>query len=63
MCFPDIHFGPDIVFFVRLGKKTNICIVLQARFEDKPCLSKAETKDAVSTLIPSEFYKNGVLCN
>jgi hypothetical protein len=60
MCFPDKLFGPDIVLFVRVDNNMTICIVVQARFRNRPTLSKADMTDAVNTLEPSEFYKHRV---
>jgi hypothetical protein len=61
MCFPDPFLGPDIAFFVRLDKTTNICVIVQVRFRNKPGLSKADIEDAVSSLELAEFYKHKVL--
>lgn len=60
MCFPDIHFGPDITFFIRLSDGRILCVILQVKFRSRPCLSKGEQDDSVSTLIHSQFYSNKV---
>jgi hypothetical protein len=63
MCFPDILFGPDLVFFVRVGQRLRsmiICVIVQARFRSSDRLAKSVQEDAVSTLTASQFYKHKV---
>jgi hypothetical protein len=60
LCFPDIHLGPDIVFFLRLSDGSIICVIIQAKFHSQLRLSKSNQADAVSTLKPSDFYRNDV---
>lgn len=60
MCFPDIHFGPDIVFFIRLSNGMVLCVIVQVKFRSLPRLCKQSNDKAVSTLEFSKFYKNKV---
>jgi hypothetical protein len=63
MCFPDKLFGPDLVFFIRVRQRPRatksskiLCIIVQARYQSDLCVALSAEEDAVSTLIPSEFY-------
>jgi hypothetical protein len=60
MCFPDIYFGPDIVFSIRLSNGMVLCVIVQVKFRSLPRLSKRDNDMAVSTLEFSDFYKNKV---
>jgi hypothetical protein len=60
MCLPDIFFGPDIVFFVNIPGRGDVCIIVQARFRNKDRLDKLTQEHANSTLVPSEFYNKKV---
>jgi hypothetical protein len=63
MCFPDKLFGPDLVFFVRVRQRPRatksskiLCVIVQARYRSDLRVAPSAEEDAVSTLIPSEFY-------
>lgn len=55
MCFPDVHFGPDIVFFIRLSNGMVLCVIVQVIFRSLPRLSNDK---AISTLEFSKFYSS-----
>ena len=65
MCLPDIHLGPDIVFFVLIPGRGVICIIVQLKYQSLPHLDKQMQEDAHSTLEPSNFYREKVrfLCS
>jgi len=65
MCLPDIHLGPDIVFFVLIPGRGVICIIVQLKYQSLPRLDKQMQEDAHSTLEPSNFYREKVrfLCS
>jgi hypothetical protein len=64
MCFPDKLFGPDLVFFVRVGQKLSaakiLCVIVQARYRSDLRVAPSVEEDAVSTLVPSELYVHKV---
>ena len=60
MCFPDIHFGPDLVFFIRLSNGKVLCVIVQVKFRSRLRLAKRDHEDSVYTLTPSQFYTNKV---
>ncbi|KAJ3852536.1 hypothetical protein EV368DRAFT_64853 [Lentinula lateritia] len=64
ICFPDNHFGPDLIFILKLldPKPTYIWVVVQCKLRlSTKTLSKKSVQDSLNTLAPTKFYidKNG----
>ncbi|KAH7881372.1 uncharacterized protein C8R40DRAFT_1065057 [Lentinula edodes] len=64
ICFPDNHFGPDLIFVLKLldPKPTYIWVVVQCKLRlSTKTLSKKSVQDSLNTLAPTKFYidKNG----
>lgn len=68
ICFPDNHFGPDLIFVLKLldPEPTYIWVVVQCKLRlSTKTLSKKSVQDSLNTLAPTKFYvdKNREVCS
>ncbi|KAJ3933749.1 MAG: hypothetical protein NXY57DRAFT_782881 [Lentinula lateritia] len=59
ICFPDNHFGPDLIFVLKLldPEPTYIWVVVQCKLRlSTKTLSKKSVQDSLNTLAPTKFY-------